>query len=372
MKNNTFLSQIKSPTLLLDRAQVERNIDAMVGRARRSGVRFRPHFKTHQSAVIGDWFRRRGVSAITVSSVAMASYFADHGWEDITIAFPANIRQIEAINALAARTQLGLLVEAEETARFLAERLTAPVSVWLKIDVGYRRTGLAWDDEAGITAVAHTVQDAAKLRLAGLLTHAGHTYHARGREEVSAIYREMVERLSAARAHLARHGMSLLLSIGDTPSCSLVEDLSGVDEMRPGNFVFYDLMQWQIGACAPEQIAVAVACPIAAVHPEREQIVVHGGAIHFSKERMQGEGGRVEYGRVVPLTADGWGRMTPDAYLASLSQEHGVIQAGAALCRQARPGDLLAVLPVHSCLTAHLLHRYLTLGGEEIGMMPLP
>jgi D-serine deaminase-like pyridoxal phosphate-dependent protein len=64
--------------------------------------------------------------------------------------------------------------------------------------------------------------------------------------------------------------------------------------------------------------------------------------------------------------------MIPNAYLASLSQEHGVIQADAALCQQVRPGDVLAVLPVHSCLTAHLMHCYLTLRGEEIGMMPLP
>ncbi|MDQ1351629.1 MAG: hypothetical protein QG657_1934, partial [Acidobacteriota bacterium] len=54
--------------------------------ARSPGVRFRPHFKTHQSAQIGQWFREMGVSAITVSSVDMALYFAQHGWTDITIA----------------------------------------------------------------------------------------------------------------------------------------------------------------------------------------------------------------------------------------------------------------------------------------------
>src|SRR6476620_10300974 len=94
----TLLKQITRPTLLLDEARCRRNIERMASKARRSNVRFRPHFKTHQSAQIGEWFREAGVNAITVSSVKMAEYFASHGWDDITIAFPANWREIEAIN----------------------------------------------------------------------------------------------------------------------------------------------------------------------------------------------------------------------------------------------------------------------------------
>ena len=34
-----------------------------------------------------------------------------------------------------------------------------------------------------------------------------------------------------------------------------------------------------------------------------------------------------------------------------------------------KPGDLVAVLPIHSCLTADLLKEYLTLDGRRISMM---
>ena len=71
---------IQTPTLILNEAIVRRNIARMADKARRSGVRFRPHFKSHQSAAIGAWFREAGTTAITVSSVRMATYFADHGW----------------------------------------------------------------------------------------------------------------------------------------------------------------------------------------------------------------------------------------------------------------------------------------------------
>jgi D-serine deaminase-like pyridoxal phosphate-dependent protein len=95
----------------LDKTRALRNIERMAKKARSSGVRFRPHFKTHQSAQIGEWFKDHGVETITVSSVEMAVYFADHGWQDVTIAFPVNWREIDSINTLAARLRLHLLVD---------------------------------------------------------------------------------------------------------------------------------------------------------------------------------------------------------------------------------------------------------------------
>jgi len=44
---------IVKPTLVLDEACARRNIARMAEKARRQGIRFRPHFKTHQSAGIG-------------------------------------------------------------------------------------------------------------------------------------------------------------------------------------------------------------------------------------------------------------------------------------------------------------------------------
>ncbi len=113
-----MLNNLVKPTLLLNKSRVLRNIEIMINKAARSEVRFRPHFKTHQSAAIGAWFQERGVAAITVSSVDMARYFANHGWQDITIAFPVNMREIDKINALAETITLHLLVEAEESVHF--------------------------------------------------------------------------------------------------------------------------------------------------------------------------------------------------------------------------------------------------------------
>ncbi|RLD73544.1 MAG: alanine racemase, partial [Bacteroidetes bacterium] len=82
------VQNIQTPTLILNKALVLENIQFMAEKARKHHLSFRPHFKTHQSAEIGNWFKDAGVDKITVSSVSMAEYFAKHGWKDITIAFP--------------------------------------------------------------------------------------------------------------------------------------------------------------------------------------------------------------------------------------------------------------------------------------------
>jgi D-serine deaminase-like pyridoxal phosphate-dependent protein len=304
----------------------------------------------------------------------MATYFAAHGWDDITIAFPANVREIEQINRLAAQVRLHLLVESAATARILEQTLAQPVNAWIEVDAGSGRSGVPWDKGGDLHALAALIAGSSKLRLQGLLTHAGNTYAARSAATVAAIHNETVTRLQRLRNWLMEHGfLGLELSIGDTPACSMLEDWGDVDEARPGNFVFYDLTQMEIGSCTAADVGFVVACPVVAVHPEQREIVLYGGAVHLSKEMLPHADGSPSYGAVIPLHAGGWGEPLEGVWLRSLSQEHGVVQAtpegwehGLA---SVQVGDLLGVLPVHSCLTADLLKEYVTLGGERIGMM---
>lgn len=363
-----ILAGIERPTLVLDKARVRRNIGRMAEKARRSGVQFRPHFKTHQSASIGDWFRDFGVEAITVSSVDMAVYFAEHGWRDITIAFPVNVRQVEAIEKLANRVRLGILLESVEIVSFLSDSLQASVDVWLKVDVGYHRTGIDWEDAEGLVALGTAVSEARGLRLRGLLTHAGHTYGAGSRDKIVDVYLQSVERMNVARDVLSAAGLDVEISVGDTPGCSLVDSFQNVDEVRPGNFVFYDLMQKRFASCSEDDIAVAVACPIVALHPERGQMVLYGGAVHLSNASIRGASGRLSFGAIALPSGAGWSPIVGDSELISLSQEHGIVQASEALFEGRNIGDIVAVIPVHSCLTANLLGRYITLDGDEIEM----
>lgn len=357
---------ITKPTLILDKDRCLGNISRMQEKARNSNVHFRPHFKTHQSAYIGNWFRRLGIHSITVSSAGMAKYFSAYGWRDITIAFPVNLLEMNLLSELANEVSLNVIVDSTEVLPFLEGGLNYQVGVFIEIDTGDHRTGVIWKDTSTIDRILEHLAVSVKLRFKGFLTHSGHTYHADSPETIRDIYQDTVQKLKYLKGLYVESWPDLILSIGDTPSCSLVEDLSGVDEMRPGNFVFYDLMQYSLGSCTLDQIAVAVACPVVGRSLARNEVIVYGGANHFSKDFLFRSNGERIYGYAVLFEDDGWSRPINGCFLADLKQEHGIIRTTKEIVEELRIGDVIGILPVHSCLTATLLKGYQTLDGENI------
>ncbi len=359
---------IKKPALLLNSDICKRNIHAMAAKAHEQKVVFRPHFKTHQSAIISEWFREEGVTTITVSSVSMAQYFAQHGWKDITIALPVNLLEIEEINLLAAKINLHLLIESVETAAFLTEKLIAACGFFIKIDTGYHRTGI---DVSNVVLISKVLEasKSPKLHFDGFLTHSGNAYHAKDKQELINIQHYASENLLRLKKNYLSQYPECIISVGDTPTCSQMPVLPGIDEIRPGNFVFFDVMQFILGSCTLEEIAVALVCPVVAIHHNRQEAVIYGGAVHLSKEQaLLPPDPEPVYGLAVKWDRKNWDTTTVLGKVSSLSQEHGILSLTQTGCNL-KPGDLVAVLPVHSCLTASLMKEYLTLDGEVIETM---
>jgi D-serine deaminase-like pyridoxal phosphate-dependent protein len=359
--------KLTEPTLLLDKEKCLKNIKQIVEKAKKHNVVLRPHFKTHQSHQIGRWFRDLGVEKITASSLKMAEYFADDGWRDITVAFPVNVHEIDRINYLAENITLNLLVVAPETIEWLANGLKYPVNVLVEVDCGDHRTGLNTDDFQTIDQILSEINRFELITFQGFLTHAGHSYGIRSDNGALAnLHQESLALIKPLKAKYSAQFPDLIMSYGDTPTCSIMDDFSGVDEIRPGNLVFYDFVQTEIGACSLDQIAVAMACPVVAKYPERNEFVIYGGAVHLSKDSMILSDGAKTFGKVVNLTENGWETSETGAFLKSLSQEHGVVYAPDEYLEKIKPGDFIGVLTIHSCLTADLNGSYLTLEGETI------
>ena len=366
-----LFAHITRPTLIIDPQRVQTNVEYMAAKARQAGVSFRPHFKTHQSALVGEWFRQVGVTAITVSSVEMAEFFAGQGWENISIAFSLNLRELDSVARLAAKIHLEVLVESKESAAALAQIAPAQMEVWIKIDTGNGRTGIDFRDIDLVRAVAQEITRHANTHLRGLLTHAGHTYKAVNPRQIIEIYTQSWQRLADVQAALANEFGRLELSVGDTPGCTHSPSLGKVDEIRPGNFVFYDGQMLRLGVCRPEQIAAIVVCPVVALHPERNEAVIYGGAVHLSKDTLV-EDGRALFGYVAPLTETGWGAPIPNAGVVRLSQEHGILSLPAGELARLHVGDLVGIIPAHICLAVAALGGYQTLSGEKVKILEVP
>ena len=171
---------ITKPTLLLDKSKCLRNIERMAAKAMKARIGFRPHFKTHQSAEIGNWFRDFGVSKITVSSFDMAEYFVYAGWQDILVAFPFNPLEINRLNELASIARMNILADNIEMIDSL-EKLEKKVGFYIDIDPGYGRTGIGSDQFQQIEDLLVSISKNPKLDFTGFYCHAGHSYKAKSR-----------------------------------------------------------------------------------------------------------------------------------------------------------------------------------------------
>jgi D-serine deaminase-like pyridoxal phosphate-dependent protein len=362
---NKLMLNLTEPTLLLDKQKCIRNIQMMVEKAKKNNVVFRPHFKTHQSHEVGRWFRKEGVTKITVSSLTMAEYFAQDGWKDITVAIPVNVHEKERINRLASTITLNLLVVDPETIRWLAREVKHPINIFIEADDGNHRSGVSPSDFKLIDSILNEISNHKNFRFAGFLGHAGHSYKSVGVTEILKVHQKSMALLLPLKEKYKTIYPNLVLAPGDTPTCSVAENFEGVDEIRPGNLVFYDVMQTVIGSCSVDQVAVAMACPVIATYPERNEVVIHGGGIHFAKDSLKQPDGSLTYGKVVTRSTNGWDSAETGMYVKSLSQEHGVIHAPKAQAEKIKLGDFLTILPIHSCMTVDCMREYLTLDGER-------
>jgi len=350
------------PSLLLDHLKCQKNIESMSRKAAGQNLTLRPHCKTHQSAEIASWFRPFGIHSLTVSSFPMARYFAEAGWDDILVAFPFHPGEMESLIRLSELCQLSILIDSPAALPFL-HHIPCRISFYIDIDTGYGRTGVRTENPDLIEQILVKASDNPQLKFQGFYCHAGHSYKAGSRAELDQIHQKALHDLKKLKEQFKQYDPKLLY--GDTPNCSIQEEFGEIDELTPGNFVFYDLVQYALGACKLEDIAVAMECHVAGRYPAGERIVIHGGAIHFSKESLVLDGSPI-FGQLVPSGDEGWSIRSETCYLTSVSQEHGVLESCAELINEVNIGEKLLFLPVHSCLTSNLMGEYRTLEGKRI------
>lgn len=357
------LEELPTPALLLDREVLEANLARMQAKADALGVALRPHAKTHKSAEVARRQRAHGARGLTVATLSEARYFADAGFDDLTWAFPVVLSRLAEAAELAERATLRLLVDTPEAIDAL-EATGRPFHVFLEVDSGQHRSGVdPRSRRAG--ELARRLAEHPRLVFDGLLTHSGHAYRATSAEEAAAVAEEERRTMAELADRLRAEGVPVpVVSVGSTPAMGHVADLSGIDEARPGNYVFYDGTQAAIGSCSPADAALTVLASVVSSQPGGGRAVIDAGALALSKDpgpthlpggAPWGMGGVFE-----DLAAYRAGRPSDRLRVTGLSQEHGVVSG------ELPVGRRLRVLPNHSCLAVPNFSGYWVVEGDEV------
>lgn len=339
----------------------------MAERAHLLGVQLRPHVKTHKTLEAVPYQVRDHFGGITVSTLAEAEFYASRGIKNITYAVPITPHKIiRAIEISRRIDHLNVLVDHQDAVDALSQSCRDQqhrLDVLLKVDCGYGRAGITVEDPL-LIQLAEKITSDQWLNFAGILTHAGHSYHCKNVHEIRMIAHDEYTSIIRARELLIARGLSVpIVSLGSTPTAQVFDSLTGVTEMRPGNYVFFDLFQASIGSCLLSSIALSVITEIIAYYPRRGEILIDAGSLALSKDLGANSPENTRYGMVCDLNY----RPLTQLHLVNLSQEHGKIMADDGFDFSALSlGMRLRILPNHSCLVSALHEGLHVARGDEL------
>lgn len=359
---------LTTPCLLLDRDRLERNLTRMQAVADRLGVALRPHLKTAKSAEVARRSVTAGAKGLTVSTLKEAEYFAGHGFTDLFYAVSIVGRHVPRLVRLA---RAGVVVQAgidsaEAARQVVAAAKGTALAFRIEIDSGEARGGLA-PDGPELLEVAQLLVDAGH-RLAGVFTHAGHSYDVRDEAARRDIARKEQAAVLTAKARLVAAGFPCeTVSCGSTPTAMHAEPAPGVTELRCGVYQFGDLFQAGVGSHRLEDIAVSVLATVIRQRPDKNTLLIDAGAFALSKDRATAALG--------PALDAGFGRLAdesgaliePALFVKHAYQEHGLVTSAAPIDFARFPlGSRVRVLPNHACPTAAAHDRYHVVTGNIV------
>jgi D-serine deaminase-like pyridoxal phosphate-dependent protein len=359
------LTQLRTPCVLVDATRVERNLEGLQSAATSRGLRLRPHAKTHKSVALAMRQVAAGAVGICCAKLGEAEVFAAAGIDDIRLPYPLNPVNADRVVELLDRTRLSFIVDHPAVARGWSDamrRAGRDVDILVKVDVGFHRCGIDPERADAVDVVAR-IADLPGLRFKGLLSHAGHGYGATSEEDVRAIAEAEARTLNGLTEALRVKGLDVSeISVGATPTLRYSLEQDGVTELRPGNYIYFDRTQVALGAADWDDCALTVLARVV-TKPSADRIILDSGSKTLTNDLARGFAPAPGYGAVLRSIS---GVQAPDESLTieRLSEEHANVRVMAG-AQALEPGDLVRIVPNHSCVVSNLVDAAWLVDGER-------
>ncbi|MDN4076026.1 alanine racemase [Fictibacillus terranigra] len=345
-----------TPALVIDKRKMDQNIRKMADIAQKQQVGLRPHIKTHKIPLLAMRQLQAGATGITVAKVTEAEVMAEHGIQDIFIAYPlVSGMKIQKAVELSKNIRLITAFDSLEGARKLAaaaDQAELELEVRMEIDTGLRRTGVLYDQAVDL---AKKVKALSRLNLTGIYTFRGPILDGKPTLDIEEAGRQEGRLMAELADKLRKEGVAVSdVSVGSTSTSASAAGVEGITEIRPGTYVFYDRMQEKYQCCSPEERAAAIHVTVVS-KPSESLLIVDGGSKTFATDVQPDQ---------PPIFLKGFGEIAghPEMVLERLTEEHGMITVAGKTDVQI--GDVLQIIPNHICSTLNL-HNEVFLQNED-------
>lgn len=328
------ITELDTPTLLLDRAASDRNLARMAEFFQDRPAKLRPHFKNHKCVTLAKRQLAAGAIGMTCAKLGEAEVLVDHGCNDILIANQlVGEPKMARLARLGTKARIGVAVDHQQQATAISKAATAAgavIHLLIEVDIGMGRCGVAPSKPA--LELAKRIAELPGVRFAGLQAFEGHLVNVLDREE-------RTERALAAM-QLAIETRHMIEAAGVAVNCvsgcsSATYDstgvMTGVDEIQAGTYATMDRQYHRL--VHEFEIALSVLVSVIS-RPASGRAVLDLG--------VKGAGG--EFG--VPAIRD-----FPDVEVPFfLSEEHTVVRNAP----DWSIGQVLHLIPSHACTTCNL------------------
>jgi len=349
------LDEVDTPALVIDLDAFERNLARLPERIAGTGVRLRPHAKTHKCPVIALAQLKAGAVGVCVQKVGEAEAMVHGGVPDVLVTNEIVGRQ--KLRRLAALGHLARIAVCADDAGQIAALegaaaeagITLPV--YVEVNMGGNRCGVEPGDPA--LDLARLVAEAPHLSFAGLQAYHGSAQHLRGWEERRQAIAQAADKAGRTRDLLERSGIPCRVVTGAGTGSFEFESASGVyNELQCGSYIFMDADYGRnldrdgapVSSFEPSLFVWATVMS----RPTEERAIVDAGlkALAFDSGP--------------PIVWD-----EPAASYERASDEHGRLAVTAATNRLFI-GDKIRLVPGHCDPTVNLYDWYVGIRGNRV------
>jgi D-serine deaminase-like pyridoxal phosphate-dependent protein len=328
----TSVADLDTPAVTIDLDRVEANIARLQDRLAGAGVANRPHIKTHKIPALARLQMAAGAVGITCQKLGEAEVFADAGVaDDILLTYNViGAAKAERLAHLVRKLKrMAVVLDNETVARGLSQAAIAhdvDIPFLVECDTGFGRNGVQSPQAA--LDLANLAMRLPRLRFEGLMTF-------------PLKLPDTKQFLERALQLFGGAGIDVpVVSGGGTPAAATVGDYPMLTEYRAGTYIYNDAMMVTAGAATWDDCAMRVRVTVVS-RPTGDRAILDAGSKVLTYDQYYAKG----YGRIVEY---------PDAAVASLSEEHAVVDLSKC-ARRPVVGEVVSVIPNHCCAVSAMM-----------------